>query len=156
MNHLISFRPAERRDIDAIGRLADDADLFPPDLLGDMMSPWFQGSADDAWYVAADAGDEPVGFAFCELERLTAGTWNMLALAMHSRLRGRGLGAALVAHAETALRGAGARLLIVETLGTPAFEATRRFYRRVGYVEEARIRDFYEPGGDKVVFWKTL
>jgi hypothetical protein len=27
---------------------------------------------------------------------------------------------------------------------------------QTGYVEEARVRDFYEPGGDKIVFWKQL
>ena len=36
------------------------------------------------------------------------------------------------------------------------FLATRAFYRRNGYDEEARIRDFYGPGEDKIVFWKAL
>ncbi|MEO1249198.1 MAG: GNAT family N-acetyltransferase, partial [Pseudomonadota bacterium] len=30
------------------------------------------------------------------------------------------------------------------------------FYRRCGYVEEARIRDFWSAGDDKIVFWKAL
>ena len=54
------------------------------------------------------------------------------------------------------LRAGGERVLLVETMGTPAFERTRAFYRANGYAEEARIREFYEPGGDKVVFWKRL
>src|ERR1019366_5077504 len=30
------------------------------------------------------------------------------------------------------------------------------FYTGLSYHEEARIRDFYEPGDDKVVYWKNL
>lgn len=151
-----SFRPAEPRDVAAIATLAHEADLFPPDLLDDMIAPYFGGAATDRWFVATDGDDRPVGFGFCEHERLTDGTWNLLAIAAQSRLRGQGLGRAMMAFAEDHVRAAGGRLLIVETLGTPAFAGTRRFYARVGYVEEACIRDFYEPGGDKVVFWKTL
>jgi RimJ/RimL family protein N-acetyltransferase len=44
----------------------------------------------------------------------------------------------------------------VETSGLPEFEATRRFYERNGYVREARIRDFYRKGEDKIVFWKRV
>ena len=49
-----------------------------------------------------------------------------------------------------------ARILIVETLGTDEFLQTREFYLKNGFDEEARIRDFYEDGGDKVVFWKRV
>jgi ribosomal protein S18 acetylase RimI-like enzyme len=50
----------------------------------------------------------------------------------------------------------GVRLLLVETSGLPAFEGTRGFYRARGYAEEARIRDFYQAGEDKIVFRKLL
>ncbi|MEO1366508.1 MAG: GNAT family N-acetyltransferase, partial [Acidobacteriota bacterium] len=65
-------------------------------------------------------------------------------------------GAAMLSDLEGRLRRVEARVLLVETLGTPEFEPTRRFYRTNGFTEEARIRDFYEDGGDKVVFWKRL
>jgi hypothetical protein len=38
----------------------------------------------------------------------------------------------------------------------PESEDTRRFYRARGYAEEARIRDFYTFGEDKVIFRKAL
>ena len=40
--------------------------------------------------------------------------------------------------------------------GLPEFERTRAFYHRCRYVEEARVRDFYAAGEDKVIFWKSL
>jgi ribosomal protein S18 acetylase RimI-like enzyme len=46
--------------------------------------------------------------------------------------------------------------LLIETSGVDDFEAQRRFYRGLGYTEEARIRNFYGSGDDKVIFWKSL
>jgi ribosomal protein S18 acetylase RimI-like enzyme len=63
---------------------------------------------------------------------------------------------ALLRHVEQALAARGERLLLVETSGSPGFERTRAFYRKRGYEEEARIRDFYRAGEDKVVFRKAL
>ena len=62
----------------------------------------------------------------------------------------------MLRYLEAILKKAGARILIVETLGTDAFQPTRDFYLKNGFDEEARIRDFYEDGGDKVVFWKRV
>jgi ribosomal protein S18 acetylase RimI-like enzyme len=50
----------------------------------------------------------------------------------------------------------GERLLLVETSGLASFERTRAFYRKCGYNEEARIRDFYKAGDDKIVYRKGL
>jgi len=44
----------------------------------------------------------------------------------------------------------------VETSDLKKFELTRRFYEGIDYVEEAHIREFYDEGEGKVVFWKKL
>lgn len=155
MNTELTIRPAERQDIPAIKSVAENAELFPPEMLEDMISAYLDRSSNDVWFVAL-AGDRLVGFGFCEPERMTSGTWNLLAIGVLDDWRGRGVGAAMMRQLEDRLRATGERILIVETLGTPAFERTRSFYRTNGYVEEARIREFYEPGGDKVVYWKHL
>lgn len=150
-----TIRPAERRDVPAIGSVVEDTDLFPAQMLPDMMAGYLDGTARDIWYIAATGG-RVVGFDFCEPERMTRGTWNLLAIGILESHRGRGIGGAMMRYLERRLRAAGERILIVETMGTPDLSRTRAFYRANGYAEEARIREFYEPGADKVVFWKHL
>ncbi len=62
----------------------------------------------------------------------------------------------MVQFVEAALHRAGARILIIETSGVGSYAATRAFYGKLGYHEEARIRGFYGPGDDKVILWKEL
>ncbi|MGL4512808.1 MAG: GNAT family N-acetyltransferase [Lacipirellulaceae bacterium] len=87
---------------------------------------------------------------------MTSGTWNLYLIAVREDLRGSGRGGALLRYVEQTLASHGSRVLLVETAGIDEFEATRAFYRKNGFSEEARIRDFYEQGVDKVVFWKAL
>ncbi len=82
--------------------------------------------------------------------------WNLYFIGVQPARQGAGYGTALLAAVEDDLRARAARLLLVETSGVEGFELTRKFYRKHGYDEEARIRDYYGPGDDKVVFWKTL
>jgi ribosomal protein S18 acetylase RimI-like enzyme len=151
----ITICPAEPSETPAIGRIAEEAGLFPSDMLGDMIAGYLSAAAPDVWLVAR-ADSETVGFAFCAPERLTDATWNLLAIAVHSKDRGVGVGARLVREVESHLRERNGRLLLVETLGTPEFDRTRRFYLSLGFVEEARVRDYYEEGGDKIIYWKQI
>ncbi len=144
-----------RSDLAAMAAIVDGTELFPPEMLADMIAPFLDGSAPHIWLVA-EADGAAQAFVYCEPERMTDGTWNMLALGVHPDWQGRGLGAAVVQALEAQLRGGGARLVLVETLGTPEFDRTRAFYGRQGYEREACIRDFYEAGGDKVVYRKAL
>ena len=97
-----------------------------------------------------------MGVAYCGPERMAQGAWNLYLIAVHPDLQGRGHGTALLREVERALAMRGERLLLVETSGLPVFEATRAFYRKCGYDEEARIRDYYQEGEDKVVFRRAL
>ena len=149
------IRPVARGDIPAIKEIVD-ATLFPAEMLDDMIAPFFrQEGCTDIW-LTCDQGGEPVAVAFCEAERMTQGTWNLLAIGVRPDLQGRGIGAGMIASLEAMLAERGERILIVETSGLPAYERARRFYRTLGFAEEARIRAFYAEGEDKVVFWKSL
>ncbi len=85
--------------------------------------------------------------------------WNLYFIAVDPVVQGQGIGRGLMRHVEDTLRGLGptvARTLVVETSSTAQYAGTRAFYRRIGYDEEARIRQFYGPEDDKAVFWRSL
>lgn len=151
-----TIRPATPADVAPLGAVIDATGLFPSELLPGMMAAYLEGTAEaERWLVASDEG-APVAVAYVAPERLTSGTWNLLLIAVHPSRQGRGLGAALMAHVERMLAQRGERLLLVETSGLPEFERTRAFYLGLGYEQEARIRDYYQAGEDKVVFRKAL
>lgn len=87
---------------------------------------------------------------------LTDGTANLLGLAVAPVAQGGGIGSELVTELERRLCAAGTRLLIIQTSRTEGFAPTRRFYTKLGYTEEARIRGYYAEGDDQVVFTQRL
>lgn len=101
--------------------------------------------------LVAEADGTLVGVLAYGQTPMTDGTYDMYWIAADPGRRRRGVGAALVEAMETDLRRRAARLVRVETSGTPAYQATRAFYERLGYPETARIRDFYRPGDDLVI-----
>jgi ribosomal protein S18 acetylase RimI-like enzyme len=150
-----SIRPLVRADIPAIVTLVDAVGLFPSALLAAMVLPFFEdASCQERWLTVDDSG--PVAVAYVAPERMTEGTWNLLLIAVLPQRQGQGVGTALLCQIEQELAALGQRLLLVETSGLSEFEGTRAFYRRRGYDEEARIRDYYCAGEDKLVFRKAL
>lgn len=150
-----NIRPIGRQDLPKLKHIADATELFPSDMMDDMVSGYFDGSKPDIWFTCVLDG-EAISFGFCEPERMTKGTWNLLAIGVQPDHQGKGVGAAMMSYLENRLAVQGERILLVETMGIPELEQTRAFYRKNGYIEEARIREFYEAGADKVVFWKHL
>ncbi len=118
------------------------------------LSSYLAGQSDDFWFTADDG--EPVGVAYCAPEAVTDVTWNLLILWSKFDRHGRDFGSALVGHVEKALVKRGTRLLIVETFGLPDFKTTRAFYSKCGFTQEARIRNFFAAGDDKIVYTKLL
>jgi len=86
--------------------------------------------------------------------------WHLYFIGVLANQQGRGCGSAILRaclkHVEQTLRSQGERILIIETSGLDGFELTRKFYDQHGYTVEARIRDYYQEGEYKVVFWKKL
>jgi ribosomal protein S18 acetylase RimI-like enzyme len=152
----LEIRPLTAEQLPAVKSIIDDVALFPSELLDDMTEPFLAGTAQaELWFVAIADG-AACAVAYCAPERMTDGTWNLLLIAVRRDRQGKGLGTALTRHVERTLAERDVRILLVETSGLPSFERTRAVYRRLGYIEEARIREFYAAGEDKVVFWKRI
>lgn len=155
MSDNLHVRDLDRDDLLALRTILDRTGLFPSDLLADMAEPWLRGDAPHHWLVACWDG-EVAGFAYAEPERMTEGTHNLLAIAVEPDLQRTGIGKRLVAGLATRLRSEGGRILLVETSSLDEYAATRGFYADLGFVPEARIRDFYRDGEDKITFWTRL
>ena len=154
MTHPI-IKPATSDDIAGLQAVVEQTGLFPSEMLPGLLAA---SLAEDgrALLLTCHLDGAAVGLCYAVPEDLADGTWNMRALAVRPDQQGKRLGTALVAAAEQHLKAKGQRILIVDTSGTDDFALTRKFYVKIGYEEEARIRDFWAEGDDKVVFRKAL
>ena len=153
------IRPITPDDSAAVVALAVASGLFSEyetEILGKMLADYFGGNAENGHVCVIDGEDEPLGVAYYEPVLAAEGTWYLTMIAVRRDRQGRGRGSALMRHVEDALRAGGHRVLLVETSGLPAFELTRAFYAKLGYEEEARVRDFYAAGDDMILFRKAL
>ena len=101
-------------------------------------------------------GDQVLGYAIFGYRDLTDGVYDLYWIAVDPNARRKGVGRALITASEEAVRKLGGRILIAETSGTEEYASTREFYIRVGYVNEATIKDFYKPGDDLKIYTKRV
>ena len=151
----MNIRSITHNDMPGLKVIIGATGLFPPDLLDGMTAPHLNGEAPEDIWLTTEA-DGLAALAYCAPERMTDNTWNLLLIATAPGRQRSGLGRAMVHHVERTLISRGGRLLLVETSAHPEFDGTRAFYRSLGYGQEARIRDFYREGEDKIVFRRVL
>lgn len=104
---------------------------------------------------AAEVEGRFAGWAAWGLRPCTEGTWDLYWIAVDPALHGAGVGTTILEEVERRLRGR-ARLLVVETGGRPAYDATRGFYLARGYTVAATIPDLYAPGDAQVILTKRF
>ena len=106
--------------------------------------------------VGAFQGDRLVGYACFGATPSTDRTFDLYWIAVRPDAQRTGAGAALMTEVERRLADRRARMLVIETSSRDDYAPTRRFYHKRGYLEAARLRDFYRPGDDRVVMTKRM
>jgi ribosomal protein S18 acetylase RimI-like enzyme len=107
-------------------------------------------------YVVEDENGSVAGYECHGPTPLTEGTYDLYWIAVDPAYQGAGYGRALLAFAEADVRATAGRLLLIETSSQESYGATIRFYEKSGYPLAARIKGFYRPGDDKLIFAKEL
>lgn len=104
----------------------------------------------------ASAGGAAIGYACFGPIPCTVDSFDLYWIAVDESHRGKGLGRAVLREAEARVMAMGGRRVYIETSSQPLYEPTRRFYLASGYAEEARLRDFYTAGDDKIIYARRL
>jgi ribosomal protein S18 acetylase RimI-like enzyme len=136
-------------------------DIFSQQEVDSVEEVWSEyltyGSSPDGYHILVYRDDGKVlGYAIYGIRFLAEGVYDLLWIAVDPNARHKGVGAALITASEEAVRAMGGRILIAETSGTAEYEPTREFYVRMGYENEASIKDFYKPGDDLKIYTKRL
>ena len=160
-NLALKLGKSKPEEFDALVRLATDTGMFKKlevKVLGELLRDWHTSLAKEGHICCTlkESDGTPVGFVYHAPAVMTKGTWHLYWLVVDKNAQGRGLGKRMLRYAEADARKRGGHHLLAETSGTARYASTRTFYDKVGYSVEARVRDFYAPGDDQVIYRKDL
>ena len=114
------------------------------------------GQKDYQIYVA-HINDRQVGGYVCfGPTPATEATFDLYWIAVAPELQGHGIGRQLLHFTENECQAQGAKLLIIETSSKELYRPTQAFYQKNGYQIEARIKDFYAPHDDRLIFTRRF
>lgn len=151
------IRKVQAQDLTGLKEVLDSSELFPSEFLDQMIADYLTNDeTTDIWFTCINNNNIPVGLGYCAPEKLANGTYNLYAIAVRKEFQGQGIGAKMMNYIEALLTEAENRILIVETSSLEQYSLTRKFYGKLGYRQEAIIKDFWNEGEDKVIFWKKL
>ncbi len=107
--------------------------------------------------VLVEGRDAPaLGYACYGPVPLTEGVYDLYWIVVDPEVQGKGLGRRILGYVERDVVKRGGRMLLIETSSQESYGATIRFYERSGYHLEARVRDFYKLGDDKLIFKREV
>ena len=163
MGHPLRIGELAATDRDRITQILDATRVFRSEEVGvavelfdDVFAPNAPRSGDYVFLGAFTPDDELVGYACYGPTPDTDRTFDLYWIAVDPGAQGAGGGTRLLTEVERRLQGQHARILIVETSSRSEYAPTRHFYEKRGYAEAARVREFYAPGDDRIIFTKRF
>jgi GNAT superfamily N-acetyltransferase len=115
-----------------------------------------KGEKSGYFFLFAELDGETVGYSCYGPIACTASSYDLYWIAVHADRRGTGLGTRLLIESEERIHAMGGSRIYVETSSRALYDPTRGFYLSRGYIEEARLADFYGPGDAKVIYVKAV
>jgi ribosomal protein S18 acetylase RimI-like enzyme len=159
-NEPVCWREAARAsDVAAVRELVAAAGVFSAaeiaiaaDLVRETLGV---GQASGYHFLFAERGDRLGGYTCYGPIPATAGSFELYWIAVRPDHQGRGLGRQLLAKTEERIIRAGGRRIYADTSSREDYARAHLLYAAAGYVEAARLPDFYAPGDAKLVLLKA-
>ncbi len=162
MNRII--RPMMAADRGGVFRILETAGNFTPEEVAtalELIDEWLEfGERSGYLTYVMEARDENVsevlGYVCFGPTPLTDSTYDLYWIAVDKSKHRGGVGKRLLRFAEEEIARRGGQMLLVETSSQETYGGTIQFYEKTGYELVGKIKEYYKPGDDKLVFAKKL
>ena len=152
-----SHRPRVAEILAATAVFRDEELDVALELFDESVLPASASASADYVFVGAFAdGGMLTGFACYGPTPGTDRGWDLYWIAVDPAAQRSGAGTVLLAEVERRLQDLGARMLVIETSSRAEYSPTRAFYTGRAYTEAARVRDFYAPADDRIIYTKRF
>lgn len=156
----MTIRTIEHGDRDGLAALLASITQFKPDEVAvalELVDASLRDPEQSGYHTLVAVDDGRVdGYVCFGPTPMTAATWDLYWIAVRPARQGHGLGRALYAAFVEFLRARGGRQVRIETSSQESYAATGGFYERLGFAIDGRLRDFYAPGDDLLIFYRQL
>lgn len=146
-------------DVQAVMMLVKEAGVFSDveiAVAGDLVADAIAGE-DEYFFVFYRTPDARLaGYSCYGPVCLTKSAYDLYWIAVDPAYRGSGLAEKILKLTHERIAKAGGDQVYAETSSLPHYEAARKFYLKQGYAELVRMKNFYKPGDDKVVYRKDM
>lgn len=157
----LKFRDVPRYDdIESVGTIVESTGFFYDieiPLAVELINEATNGNKDYKFiFVDDEETGQTVAYSCFGFIDGTIGGFDLYWIVVHNKYRGCGIGKKLLEKTHEKVIEMGGRYLIAETSSIEKYFPTRNFYLQNGYISEARIKNFYRIGDDKIFFVKNL
>lgn len=115
-----------------------------------------EGESSGYYFVFADDDGRTIAYSCFGSDIMSKTCYDLYWIATHNDYRGKGVGKKILAETEKEAKRMGCIILIAETSGLPHYAPTRAFYDKTGFALEAKIKDYYTLGDDKLFYTKRI
>src|SRR3954447_21436751 len=159
-----SIRPMVAADRSGVFRILENAGNFTPGEVAialELIDEWLELGERSGYltYVLeaqGEEGAEVLGYVSFGPTPLTESTYDLYWIAVDKSKHRGGMGKRLMKFAEEEIARRGGRMLLVETSSQETYGGTIQFYEKTGYELVGKIKEYYKPGDDKLIFMKKL
>jgi len=147
-------------DLEHVLALARKSGVFTTSEVGvvkELLEAEFENPAGNDYHsLIFEESDQVVGFACHGPTPMTERTYDLYWLFVDPKHQRRGVGGALLAEVEKAVRRAKGRMLIADTSSARSYLPARRFYQNHGFRKVAEVKDYYRPGDSRFTYVKQF
>jgi len=155
---MITIRKAtedDRTGLLALVKAQDNFTVLEQEVAEEVIDDGLTGTDDYEIVVAGESNGELVGFICFGPIPLTESSFDLYWIATLPSQGRHGIGGQLLTAMEKEL-GPRKAVVYIDTSSTPEYHKARGFYEKHGYRIAARLKDFYHPGDDRVIYRKEL
>ena len=107
-------------------------------------------------FAIAECNGKIVGYTCFGRVPLTDNRYDLYWIVVDGNAQQQGVATGLMAQTEEKAKALGCKILYAETSSRTVYAPAQAFYRKHGFELEARLKDFYADGDDKMIFAKRV